>query len=180
MPAPLEQTLPAVHFRERHSRRINADPEAVWRALTRLRIDELTITRPLVAIRRLGRRDTTAAKPLFTDGPVTMFDLQPPHYAVGGAVARPWQRRPSRRDVRTRQEFDAIAEPGWVKYLVDFTVERRDGGATLSTVTCGYSTDPASRRRFAVYWAIIRIGSGLVRRDMLAAVARRAEATTSR
>ena len=37
------------------------------------------------------------------------------------------------------------------------------------------ATDPGTRARFRVYWTIIRAGSGLIRRDMLRAVARRAE-----
>lgn len=44
----------------------------------------------------------------------------------------------------------------------------------LGTETRGYSTDSRARRRFAVYWALIRPASGLVRRDMLATVRRRA------
>jgi len=35
--------------------------------------------------------------------------------------------------------------------------------------------DRSARRRFAVYWAVIRFGSGLIRRDLLRAVRRRAE-----
>ena len=37
------------------------------------------------------------------------------------------------------------------------------------------ATDTRTRVRFAIYWAIIRPGSGLIRRDMLGAVARAVE-----
>ena len=38
------------------------------------------------------------------------------------------------------------------------------------------ATDLRTRARFGLYWLAIRCGSGLIRRDMLRAVARRAEA----
>ncbi len=117
MTTPLEQTMPVYHFRERHSRWIDASPEQVWQALTTLTLDQLTLTRPLVAIRHFAAHTAAPTKPLFTDGPVRIFEITPPIYAVGGAVARPWQHRPERRDVASLEEFTRFAEPGWTKYL---------------------------------------------------------------
>ncbi len=174
MPTTLEQTMPVFHFHERHSRWINASPEQVWQALTTLTLDQLTLTRALVAIRHIRAHAATPAKPLFTDGPVRMFEITPAAYAVGGAVARPWQHRPARADIASLEEFARFAEPGWTKYLTDFHLQPCNGGVQLTTETRGYSTDSRARRRFAVYWALIRPASGLVRRDMLATVRRRA------
>lgn len=97
MTTPLEQTMPVYDFREPHSRRIEASPEQVWQVLITLtfvitlNLDQLTLTRPLVAI-RLGAHTATPAKHLFTEGPVQMFEIAPPIHAAGGAVARLWQR----------------------------------------------------------------------------------------
>lgn len=49
------------------------------------------------------------------------------------------------------------------------------GGILLTTETRVAVEDPGARRRIAVYWAVIRVGSGLIRRDVLRAVRRRAE-----
>jgi len=174
MTTPLEQSMPVYHFRERHSRWIDASPEQVWQALTTLTLDQLTLTRPLVAIRHFAAHTAAPTKPLFTDGPVRIFEITPPIYAVGGAVARPWQHRPKRRDVASLEEFTRFAEPGWTKYLTDFHLQPRNGGVQLTTETRGYSTDSRARRWFSLYWALIRPASGLVRRDMLATVRRRA------
>ncbi|WP_158071120.1 hypothetical protein [Streptomyces sp. CB03234] len=38
-----------------------------------------------------------------------------------------------------------------------------------------YATDPGAARRFTPYWLFIEPFSGLIRRDLLAAVGRRAE-----
>lgn len=172
MPTRLEQTMPVHQFHERHSRWIDASLTEVWQALITLRMDQLTLTRPLVAIRRLGRQTPMSAKPLFTEGPVRMLEVISPTYAVGGTIGRPWQRRPARRHVASLDAFAGFHEPGWTKYLTDFHLESRDGGVQLTTETRGYSTDDWARRRFALYWALIRPASGLVRHDMLATIGR--------
>lgn len=173
MTTTLERTIPVYHFRERHSRLIAAPSEAVWQALVGLTLDDLTVTKPLLALRHLGRRgDSPPATPLLTDGPVTMLEITAPRYAVGGAVARPWQRKPDRRVVTTIEQFAAFDEPGWVKYLTDFSLTAEGRSTRLSTETRGYSTDDRARRSFRPYWIAIRLPSGFVRMDMLRAIAR--------
>ncbi len=179
MPTPLATSLPVYDFHERHSRWINAEPDAVWHSLTTLTLDQLPLARPLVAIRHLGRRPVEPSRSLFSDGPVHMLQIAPATYAVGGAVGRPWRLKPARREITSLEEFDDFDEPGWVKYLTDFHLEPREGGLQLTTETRGRSTDRRARRRFAIYWALIRPASGLIRRDMLAAVARGAEQSST-
>ena len=48
-----------------------------------------------------------------------------------------------------------------------------DSGSRLVTETRVESTDARARRLFALYWLVIRLGSGLIRRDLLRAVRRR-------
>jgi hypothetical protein len=91
-------------------------------------------------------------------------------------IGRPRQFRPVRLPVGSIQRFIAFQEKGWGKYLVSFELAPGPGGVLLTTGTRGTSTDPAARRRFALYWAVIRHPSGLIRRDVLKAVARAAEA----
>ncbi len=172
MTTTLERTMPVYHFRERHSRLIAARPETMWQALVSLTLNDLAITKPLVALRHLGSHSGSPAKPLFTHGPVTMLEVEPPRYAVAGAVARAWQPKPERRTVTTIGAFTAFDEPGWVKYLTDFTLTTEGGHTRLSTETRGYSTDDHARRLFRLYWAAIRLPSGVIRKDMLRAIAR--------
>ncbi len=170
----LEQTMPVYHFHEVHNRHVNAGPEQVWAALTTLSLDQLAVTKPLVAVRHLGRAPAPT-RPLFTDGPVQMLDVDCPRYAIGGTVAQPWRLRSRRQPVGSLAEFAAFDEPGWTKYLTDFSLEPCEGGVLLSTETRGYSTNQAARWRFAAYWTLIRVPSGIVRRDLLATVARSSE-----
>ncbi len=152
----------------------------MWQALTTLSFSQLTLTRPLVAIRHFGTHAMTLARPLFTDGPVRMLEITPPSYAIGGAVTRPWQRRPQRRDIASLTEFTGFQEPGWTKYLTDFHLRPCNGGVQLTTETRGYSTDTRARHRFAPYWALIRPASGLIRRDMPTTIARHATRSPQR
>ncbi len=69
----------------------------------------------------------------------------------------------------------AFAEPGWVKVGYDLVLRADGAGTLLSTETRVEATDARTRVLFGVYWTLIRLGSGLIRRDMLRAVARGAE-----
>ncbi len=176
----LDHLLPQYDFAERHRRLIHAEPEQVWSALSTLTLTDLRLTRPLVWVRGLSGHRPGGDKALFTDGPVTMLIQNAPWYALGGAVSRPWQRKPDRRPIRTLEEFRMFEEPGWATYLMDFRLHPVADGTVLSTETRVRCTDSASRRRFAAYWALIRPFSGLVRRDMLAAANRLAVEATVR
>jgi hypothetical protein len=172
----VEEALPVFDFRASHSRWIDASQDRVWAALTGLTFGQLSITRPLVAMRHVGSRSTPVDRNLFEDGPVELVLSVPGEFAVGAVIARPWRLRPARLTVGSMQRFVAFRDEGWVKYLVSFELAPGPDGVLLTTETRGVSTDPVSRRRFALYWAIIGRPSGLVRRDMLRAVARAAEA----
>ena len=62
----------------------------------------------------------------------------------------------------TYEAFRAFAKPGWVRVAAAFT--------------CIEATDDAARRRFGRYWRVVGPFSSVTRREMLAAIRRRAEA----
>lgn len=72
------------------------------------------------------------------------------------------------------QEFNDFNEPGNAKTVARFEVFAVDGATRIETETLVAGTDAASTKKFALYWAIIRGPSGLLRRSWLAAVDRRA------
>jgi hypothetical protein len=59
---------------------------------------------------------------------------------------------------------------------MDFRLAPRGSATELSTETRVLATGRRSRRTFRLYWLAIRGGSGLIRRELLRAVGRRAEA----
>jgi hypothetical protein len=99
--------------------------------------------------------------------------------AVLGQVARYWNARPvaGPASSRTPEGFARFAEPGWAKAAMSFQLTPVAGGHTLlAAETRVQATDPAARRAFARYWRLIRAGgAGLIRLELLRAIARRAE-----
>jgi hypothetical protein len=63
---------------------------------------------------------------------------------------------------------------------MDFVLVPDGDGTLLTTETRVRATDARSRALFSLYWLAIRIGSGLIRRDLLRAAAQRAEAAPRR
>jgi len=179
----LDELLPDPDFRERHGRRIAAPPAPVWDAVQELRLGDLALSRALMGVRLLPPR--LAGRPeslrmvsgrLLEEGPVPVLASEPGRSVVAGGVLQPWKltggEEPPELDAAALRAF---AEPGWVKVGYDLVVEPDGSGSRLTTETRVTATDPGTRRRFGLYWVLIRPGSGLIRRDMLRAVARRAE-----
>src|SRR6188474_2532702 len=176
----IDEFLPRADFAEAHQRWIDAGPDHVWQALTALSLQDLTITRPLMWLRRPGATGGRAGQPLMTGGPVEMLKMEEDSYAIGGSIARPWQRDGENQEVHSLEDFRAFTTPGWVKYLTDFRLEAKKGGTTLSTSTRVVATSPSARRRFRAYWFVIRGFSGVIRRDMLRSVDRLATSSAAR
>jgi len=174
MPAMIDSFLPDYDFRTSHRQWVDADTDEVWAALTTVRFDELVLTRPLLRVRKLGKRIPPGS--VFYDGPVTLLRVEDGRQAVGGSIAQSWSLRPRHKELSTAEEFLSFTDPGWVKFVTDFRVQPDKGGTRLSTETRIKATDSVSKRRFFLYWTGIRMFSGVVRRDVLAAVARKATA----
>lgn len=181
----LDDLLPAPHFRERHGRSIAAPPAAVWEALQEIRLGDLMLSRTLMGLRLLparlaGKKDAErmVSGRILEEGPVPVLAADPERMVVAGGVMQPWKLTGGEDapalDVSALQAF---AEPGWVKVGLDFVIEANGPGTRLTTETRVSATDPSTRARFGLYWLFIRAGSGLIRRDMLREVARRAEAS---
>ena len=59
---------------------------------------------------------------------------------------------------------------------MDFRIEQAAlAMCVVTTETRVFATDEATRKKFALYWWTIRLGSGLIRRMWLRAIRRRAE-----
>jgi hypothetical protein len=181
----LDEILPVYRFRERHTRTIGAPPEVVWSALLAITGQDLPLSRLLMGIRGLparisGRRegfDRASRRPvidLFLSGGFRKLRVDPPNVLVAGAAMQPWRLVPGEvADVLDLAGFREFKQPGFVLAVISFELERIDQGTRLSTETRVQPTDSGAGRAFLPYWLVIRAGSGLIRREMLRAVARR-------
>jgi hypothetical protein len=180
----LDAQLAGAPHREVHERFVAAAPEAVWRALREVSADELVVTRPLMALRGLpvrGRRGRSRPRGRpFVDAFLAQgFGLlaeEEDRVLVAGGIGRPWRLNGGESAAFTgADEFAAFAEPGWVRMALSFELAPEGAGTRLRTETRVAPTDAGAARAFARYWRVIRLPSGLIRHDLLRAIARRAE-----
>ncbi len=173
---PMRGFMPTWHFREYHSRLVRAEPAAVFNALMNLHMSNSPLVRVLFWARelpwRLAKRDFRGA-----GLGLTLEDMQRLGFIllerrenqelVLGLVAQPWKLKPQMLPLPPRQ-FAPFAEPGYIKVTANFLVEPVSPSlCRLSTETRVFCLDEAARRAFRIYWAIIRLGSGLIRHEML-------------
>ena len=162
----VHDALPVYHHVERHALRVAAPPEQALDAARATRLEDVPLVRRLLRLRGLRVAGGPIWDALVAQG------FQPFDDQTLVLVGRPWS---PREGLRAVDDFVAFAEPGWAKIAVDLTAVADGGGARLETETRIYLTDRSARRRFAVYWAVVRPFSGLVRIGWLRAARRRAE-----
>ena len=164
----LSEALPEYDFSERHQRRVDASPEAVFAAIRSVTLAETPIARTLMRLRGLR---AGSKRPLVdemdSEGFVQLTE-EPLRELVYTAIGQPWRPLGGRRPVA--EDFGAFAEPGYAKMGFNFRLE--DG--VLSTETRVLLTDERSRKAFRRYWLLIRPFSGLIRREWLRAIDTRA------
>lgn len=175
----LDDALPTFDVRSRHSRRVAAGPEAVWRAVEvyDLRRDASLPVRALLLLRGLGVPGGTLREALGPSG-FTVLSERPGREIVAGTLGKFWAVRELAHMANPEDldHFRGFDQAGWAKGAVSLRVEPLEDGATnLVTETRVLCLGERARRRFAAYWALIRPFSGGIRRDLLLGIARRAE-----
>lgn len=183
----LDDVVPAPDVFERHQRHVAAPPGAVWNALLAVRLEDSPLSRALMGVRTLPDRLTRKARPatvsgrFLEHGPIPVLGMDVERRIVAGGLLQPWKLRGGAPPPHlTADELRAFAEPGWAKCGMDFVLEPDGAGTLLRTETRVRATDPATRRRFGLYWLLIRAGSGLIRRELLRATERAAVSATER
>ena len=180
----LDQAMPAWDVAEHHQRRVAADLDAVWAALLATPMSDLSVTRALMRVRTFGRGTPgSPARTVVEALPPGEITRRAPRELLLGLVA-PVRLRNSAADLpvlrtTTVVELQRPLPDGWVRIATDFRLVAAGAGTTtLSTDTRVLATGPRAKRAFRAYWLAVGWGSGLVRRELLRAVARRAEATS--
>jgi hypothetical protein len=175
----LAEVMPECDFLSRHSRRVAAPPESVWRAVERYdpSRDASLPVRSLFRLRGLRVSGRSIRDALGGYGFAILAE-RPGQEIVFGTTGRFWaiRERANMEQPPDLDTFQAFDRPGWAKGAISIRVEPLDDGSTnLATVTSVQCVDEHARRRFVLYWALINVFSGWVRRDMLRAMARMAE-----
>ena len=187
----LEEVLPEFHVRASYGTHVVASPERVYASVWTADFDHWGLMRTLFLLRGLpglltapretwrrarangGRRQVRLEDVL--RGGFALLGEQPGEELVLGTVGRFWLARGELRPV-SPESFRQLSVPGTAKAAWNFAVHRGTGGRTiLTTETRVLCADRATRRRFHTYWTVIRPFSGLIRREMLAAIRETAE-----
>lgn len=173
----LDQVMPCYDRNEVHRLRTTASPAALWEAVHALPAGDLAAMRLLMGIRTLGRRvggDGQTVLEGFERMGFRAVAEEPGRELVVVGIGQFWKPSGGLRRVTDEEQFLHFQDPGYAKVAFNFRV--LDG--ELSTETRIAGTDAGARRRFGLYWLLIRPGSGLIRREWLRALERRAQATS--
>jgi len=190
--AVLDEVLPVYRHLERHHRTVAAPPAEVWKALLAVSAKELPLSRLLMGVRSIprvflgkplraaeGKRPSSVVDEFMRSG-FRALRVDPGRLLVAGAAMQPWRLVDGDvDDVHDLAGFRVFNRPGFVLIAVSFELDPDVGGTRIATETRVQPTDARAARAFLPYWLVIRAGSGLIRRDLLRAVARRAESTAN-
>lgn len=186
-----EATIDEAPFSELHHKVVDAPLDQVWSHCLAVAGKEVRAIGPLFALRGLPAK-LAGKRPPAVSGSTPLIELfaregfvilrADPTPADGraivifGAAGKFWSLKgnaPIRfDDPQAFLDFDTEGHAKTVARLE--AIDVGDGTTRIETETLVVGTDPASTRKFAPYWALIRLPSGLIRRSWLAAIARRA------
>lgn len=192
----LADTISNAPFSELHHRTVDAPIAEVWPHCLQVTAREVRAIGPLFALRGLpamvmGKRPpTVAGSPAVLDlfareGFVVLRrDAAPADgraVVIFGAAGKFWSlahNAPKRFE--GAQAFLDFDEPAFAKTTARLeAIDLGNGTTRVETETLVVGTDKASTRKFAPYWAVIRLPSGLIRRSWLAAIDRRTRKAAS-
>lgn len=170
----IDAILPEYDHHERHSSLVRAAPERVWELLFSLRVADLRTTMGLVRFRGgpaawfgepqevgdLRAIDSFAPRQLSAEKPRELVLGDIAKYTSANAVRPPIPRG-------DLDAFSGFTEEGWSKVAMNFHLEPRTDGTMVTTETRVLTYGVSAKRAFALYWLMVRAGSGLIRRDLL-------------
>jgi hypothetical protein len=178
----LDPFIPSPDVRERHEIVIHAPAEVVFEVARNLDIQSIAIVRIVFWLRaRMLRAKPIARprKPFLADMLLLGWRLlaeDPGKYLVAGAACQPWK-----ADVKfipiEAADFASFRDPGLVKIAWTFEAEAEGPARTrFATETRAAATDAGGRLEFQRYWRKFRPGIVMIRRILLSAIRREAEA----
>ena len=193
----LDDLMPVYDVVERHHIAVRAAPTAVFGAIRSFDLSSSLLTRALLLVRAvpsvlvaLVRSPRTAldeprrlrAELRFADFERAGFKViaeRPPEELVIGVLGKFWTLRGGARSDVSAAQFAAGPPQGYALAGWNFTVVAQDDGTCLLSTETRVWCAPDVRAKFRAYWLVIRLGSGLIRRDILRVIRREAERYTS-
>lgn len=184
MPKILDKFLPDFEKMEYHQTQINADTQQIYRCIINIDLQDSFIINLLFGLRGMNRLFANTKKPgtgiglhSFTNNGFILLEEKPGHYVVLGLIGKFWTIAGALKKLPAA-DFRNFNQADFAKAVWSFEIfQMKNGSNILATETRIHCPDKRSRRRFAVYWKIIRPFSGLIRKEMLRLIKKSAEGT---
>ena len=178
----IDRFMPAYQFSETHFRRVAAPPASVLAAAIAYRAEEDRLFRIMIGLRELPARllnSRVARREAFGLHRFTLL-ARTEGEVVFGLIGRFWRPDFGLVPIADDAAFLGDAAGDAAKLTVTFwTRPEPDGRTRLVTETRVFCPSRSTHLKFTPYWYGIRPVSGLLRRRMLATIARACEQSRS-
>ena len=176
--------LPTYQFSEQHSVDVPVDPPRAMAHVLAHRPEDDRFFRCAITLRELPMRLLSRSWREGADQPAsfgldnfTLLQRNGDAEIAYGLAGKLWKANYGQVPIADAEAFEVFNEPGNVKLAINFTCELLQPGLTrVTTQTRVQCIDADALRSFTAYWYLIRPVSGLIRRRMLKAIARRCAA----
>lgn len=170
----IDEFLPKYDFIETHNIKICASSENVINTIDEIDFCESPIIRALMFLRGMP-----SAKMRLRDLRKTNFEIlgKRDDELLLGLAGKFWTLTGKLQKVNA-DNFREFDEKGFTKAVWNFSVDGEGNETRLTTETRVCCLDSDSRRSFGFYWTFIQPFSGLIRREMLRIVKKKAECKT--
>jgi len=180
----INKYLPNFHFNEYHSKEINGTREEILAAINSLQISEISIVvNYLLFFRSLTLKKKK--KRNFDRNTLLLEKMQNSNFyileqsdseIVIGLIGQFWNLRDINEiKIESTDEYLNFNNGNYGIVATNFFIEEKEGISILSTETRIKIGDPSSRRKFAIYWFFIYLGSSLTRKILLNAIKKKVE-----
>ena len=168
----IDDFMPSFDFSETHDIKIRAGAGRVFRVLNEVDLCESRVVRWLFRLRGLPTEKITLRemqKMRFE----TLGERENQEILLGLA-GRFWTLMGDLKKVNSNN-FREFNEKGFAKAVWNFSLDASGGETHLTTETRIECLDAESRRSFGFYWTFIQPFSGLIRKEMLKTIKKKAE-----
>jgi len=189
----IDEYLPEYDAREIHRTRVHAPASRIYTAFRSTDLAESVPVRICLALRAVPGVLLSPVSGLRRfrirlGAPMTLRDFEthgfrvlaeePPHELLIGLIGSFWKADGGLLPTDVAA-FKGSQLPGTARVAWNFSIaEQENGMCELATETRVKCADAKSRRYFGLYWAVVRPGSGLIRRCMLRSIRKNAEGAT--
>lgn len=171
----LDAWLPDPQIRTCHRRESDADPDTLWAAAGRMRLDETATIGTLVRWRIPGVAPEQTFRDLLTSYPFTLLE-EGEHHAISGLVGRIWTLARDYPQLDGPDAFRTWDAPRTVRVLFAHWVEhRRGGGCAIVSEARVQPTDRVAAMRLRSLWLAVGPFERLIGAEPLTLAAARAK-----